>query len=198
MKDPVWTRRRCVCTLGSSALALPLACAPWAVAAGAGLPDGAAADRGIATPERWIELKSIHTGEAVKVAFAKRSGADGAALARLQHVLRDYRVNEEHAMDPALFEQLIDLAEAAGREPRYEIISGYRSPKTNAQLRANGHGVAEHSLHMEGRAIDVRLEGCDCETLRDLALQAKRGGVGYYARSNFVHLDTGRVRTWNG
>jgi uncharacterized protein YcbK (DUF882 family) len=149
-------------------------------------------------PERWIELKSIHTGEAVKVAFAKGSGADAAALARLQHVLRDYRANEEHAMDPALFEQLIDLAEAARREPRYEIISGYRSPKTNAQLRANGHGVAEHSLHMEGRAIDVRLEGCDCKTLRDLALQAKRGGVGYYARSNFVHLDTGRVRAWNG
>jgi uncharacterized protein YcbK (DUF882 family) len=177
---------------------LPLARASWAIATGAGLPDGAAAEKGIATPERWIELKSIHTGEAVKVAFAKRSGPDAATLARLQYVLRDYRVNEEHAMDPALFEQLIDLAAAAGREPRYEIISGYRSPKTNAQLRANGRGVAEHSLHMEGRAIDVRLKGCDCATLRDLALQAKRGGVGYYARSNFVHLDTGRVRTWNG
>jgi uncharacterized protein YcbK (DUF882 family) len=184
--------------LGLSALALPLARASWAIATGAGLPDGAAAEKGIATPERWIELKSIHTGEAVKVAFAKRSGPDAATLARLQYVLRDYRVNEEHAMDPALFEQLIDLAAAAGREPRYEIISGYRSPKTNAQLRANGRGVAEHSLHMEGRAIDVRLKGCDCATLRDLALQAKRGGVGYYARSNFVHLDTGRVRTWNG
>ena len=147
---------------------------------------------------RWIELKSIHTGEVVKATLGGKAGPDSATLAKLQHVLRDYRVNEEHAMDPGLFEQLSDLARAAGCEPRYEVISGYRSPHTNAQLRANGHGVAEHSLHMEGRAMDVRLKGCPLATLRDLALKAQRGGVGYYERSNFVHLDTGRVRTWTG
>ncbi len=198
MTEIAWTRRRCVCTLGLSVLALPLARASSAVATGPGLPDGAAAEKGVATLERWIELKSIHTGEVVKATFGRTSGPDPATLARLQHLLRDYRVNEAHAMDPGLYLQLSNLAQAAGCEPRYEVISGYRAPRTNAQLRASGHGVAEHSLHMEGRAIDVRLTGCDCATLRDLALQAKRGGVGYYARSNFVHLDTGRVRTWNG
>jgi uncharacterized protein YcbK (DUF882 family) len=134
----------------------------------------------------------------VKATFDARSGLDAATLGKLQHLLRDYRVNEEHTMDTGLYVQLSDLARAAGCEARYEVISGYRSAKTNAQLRASGHGVAEHSLHMEGRAIDVRPKGCALVTLRDLALQAKRGGVGYYERSNFVHLDTGRVRTWTG
>ncbi len=169
---------------------------------GAGAPDeagsaGAPKTEG-ASAERWIELKSIHTGEVVKATFGRQSGPDAAALAKLQHVLRDYRINEEHEMDAGLYQQLSDLAQAAGCEPRYEVISGYRSPKTNAQLRANGRGVAEHSLHMEGRAIDVRLKDCPLAKLRDLALQAQRGGVGYYERSNFVHLDTGRVRTWTG
>jgi uncharacterized protein YcbK (DUF882 family) len=101
-------------------------------------------------------------------------------------------------MDAALYGLLSDLAEATGHEPRYEVISGYRSPRTNAQLHAAGHAVAEHSLHMEGRAIDVRLLGCDLAAFRDAALKAARGGVGYYPSSNFVHVDTGRVRTWTG
>jgi uncharacterized protein YcbK (DUF882 family) len=79
---------------------------------------------------------------------------------------------------------------------RYEVISGYRSPATNARLHAAGHCVAEHSQHMEGRALDVRLKDCPLSRLYELALAAQRGGVGYYPRSNFVHIDTGRVRTW--
>jgi uncharacterized protein YcbK (DUF882 family) len=196
MADTSWTRRRFALTSGLGTLVLSLSRASWAVAPDTDRTSGAKEQTG--PQERWIELKSIHTGEVVKATFDKQSGPDRATLAKLQHLLRDYRVNEEHTMDSRLYELLSDLAQAAGHEPRFEVISGYRSPRTNAQLRARGHGVAERSLHMEGRAIDVRLKGCDCAMLRDLALQAKRGGVGYYARSNFVHLDTGRVRTWNG
>jgi len=99
-------------------------------------------------------------------------------------------------MDPELYVILCDLAREAGYEPRYEVISGYRSPATNQQLRAAGHAVAEHSQHMQGRAMDVRLKGCPLSRLRDVALAARRGGVGYYPRSDFVHIDTGRVRFW--
>ena len=101
-------------------------------------------------------------------------------------------------MDVLLFDQLTALAEAAGVDPRFEVISAYRSPRTNAALRAAGRGVATRSLHMEGRAIDVRLHGVSCAALRDLAVRAAAGGVGYYRASNFVHLDTGRVRAWAG
>ncbi len=99
-------------------------------------------------------------------------------------------------MDFGLFMQLTDLARQCGVPAKYEVISGYRSPGTNAKLRAAGHAVAERSQHMEGHAIDVRLEGCPLARFRDLALAAKRGGVGFYPRSNFVHIDTGRVRSW--
>jgi uncharacterized protein YcbK (DUF882 family) len=176
-----------------SALAGGLGCASTVVAAAA----AAAATNG-AKSRRWIELKSLHTGEVLKVSFDREADPDPAELAKLQHLLRDYRVNEEHTMDAALFGLLSDLAEATGHEARYELISGYRSPRTNAKLHEEGHGVAEHSLHMEGRAIDVRLLGCDLETFRDAALKAGRGGVGYYPSSKFVHIDTGRVRTWTG
>jgi uncharacterized protein YcbK (DUF882 family) len=148
--------------------------------------------------QRSLELKNLHTGEVLTVTFDRDAGPDPAALANLQHFLRDYRANEEHAIDVGLYGLLSDLAESAGKDARYEVISGYRSPRTNARLHAEGRGVAEHSLHMEGRAIDVRLLGCDLETLRDVALKAKRGGVGFYPSSNFVHVDTGRVRTWTG
>jgi uncharacterized protein YcbK (DUF882 family) len=118
------------------------------------------------------------------------------ASARLQHLLRDYRLDEQHEMDPGLYQQLADLAVQAGCQARYEVISGYRSPATNQHLHNSGHAVAEHSLHMQGRAIDVRLRDCPLARLHELALAARRGGVGYYPRSNFVHLDTGRVRSW--
>ncbi|MGH8140140.1 MAG: DUF882 domain-containing protein [Steroidobacteraceae bacterium] len=146
--------------------------------------------------ERRLELTNIHTGEVVSVTFRDADGLTTQQLARLRHVLRDYRRDEEHEIDPALFVLLSDLAREAGCEPHYEVISGYRSPATNAQLHAAGHGVAQHSLHMQGRAMDVRLKRCPLSRLRELALAAKRGGVGYYARSNFVHLDTGAVRAW--
>jgi uncharacterized protein YcbK (DUF882 family) len=145
-----------------------------------------------------LELKNLHTGEVLKVTFDRETGPDPQAQAQLQHLMRDYRANEEHPIDPALYGLLVDLAAATGHEARYELISGYRSPRTNEKLHSEGHAVAEHSQHMEGRAMDVRLIGCDLTVLRDAALKAARGGVGYYPSSNFVHVDTGRVRTWNG
>jgi uncharacterized protein YcbK (DUF882 family) len=157
--------------------------------------DAGPAEPGSAT-ERWIELRNLHTNEMVNTRFETAQGFVPEALARLRHLLRDYRNGEEHEMDTGLYGQLSDLARAAGVAPRYEVISGYRSPATNAMLHATGHAVSEHSLHMQGRAIDVRLRGYNLAALRDLALAARRGGVGYYPRSNFIHIDTGRVRRW--
>jgi uncharacterized protein YcbK (DUF882 family) len=148
--------------------------------------------------ERWLELHNTHTRESLAVAFERAGEFVAASLAGLTQILRDHRSGHAHPMDVRLYAQLADLAQAAGVEPRYEIISGYRSPSTNAKLADNSSGVAKRSLHMEGRAIDVRLKGVSCAQLRDLALAAARGGVGYYRRSDFVHLDSGRVRTWAG
>ncbi len=114
-------------------------------------------------------------------------------------MLRDHRNGEAHDMDlRAVRPAARPGASPAGCEPHYEIISGYRSPESNAKMAARGSGVAKKSLHMQGRAIDVRLHGCSCARLRDLALAATKGGVGYYERSDFVHIDTGRFRTWIG
>ncbi len=147
---------------------------------------------------RWLELFNTHTGERLSLAFRDAGGLINTALSRLEWVFRDHRANESHPIDAPLFDWLADLADAAGAEPRYEIISGYRSPATNEQLAAAGRGVARGSMHMQGRAIDVRMKGLSSAKLRDLALAAPLGGVGFYARSNFVHLDTGRVRHWSG
>ncbi len=145
---------------------------------------------------RTLELTNLHGGEKLTVTFLDEHDIAPDAAAALRHLLRDYRVNEEHEMDFDLFMQLTDLARECDVPAKFAVISGYRSPGTNAKLRAAGHAVAEHSQHMEGHAIDVRLEGCPLARLHELALAAGRGGVGYYPRSNFVHIDTGRVRSW--
>jgi uncharacterized protein YcbK (DUF882 family) len=177
-----------------------------AVSAGAGLAIARfAAAKGEAvkeTPElveRHLELHNTHTNEIVSVVYRRGEEYQDNAVASLRNVMRDHRNGEAHDIDLALYDQLHDLALAAKCEPRFEIISGYRSPESNATMAARpGSGVAKRSLHMEGRAIDVRLHQCPCADLRDLALAAAKGGVGYYRRSDFVHIDTGRFRTWNG
>jgi uncharacterized protein YcbK (DUF882 family) len=167
--------------------------------AGARAQDVRAGTAGVAgAVERWLELRHTHTGEQLAVAYRAATGYVSTAIDRLDWLLRDHRAQESHPIDRPLFDQLADLAAAAGVEPRYEIISGYRSPQTNDRLAAASGGVAKRSLHMQGRAIDVRLKGVSCARLRDLALVAGRGGVGYYRSSDFVHLDTGRVRAWAG
>jgi uncharacterized protein YcbK (DUF882 family) len=205
------TRRRFLGASASSGLALALA---GTLARADTLP-AAGATASIADPRNdrvrpglrpgsgrgaasWVELFNTHTSETLRVAYRSATGFVPAALDRLQWLLRDHRANEAAPMDPLLYDQLTELAAAAGVEPRYQIISGYRSPHTNAALSAAGRGVARQSLHMQGKAIDVRLHGVRCDTLRDLALSGARGGVGYYRKSDFVHIDTGRVRAWSG
>jgi uncharacterized protein YcbK (DUF882 family) len=145
-----------------------------------------------------LELHNTHTSETASVVFRRGREPVASAIATLRNLLRDYRNDEVHDIDVRLYDQLHDLAVAAGREPRFEIISGYRSPESNSKMAAASSGVAKKSLHMSGRAIDVRLRNYSCADLRDLALAAKQGGVGYYKRSDFVHLDTGTFRTWAG
>lgn len=149
--------------------------------------------------ERYLQLYNTHTRETVKAVFKRGAHYEPVGLATFNRVSRDHRSGEMHDMDPALFDQLFDLARAAQVEPDYEIISGYRSPESNAKMAARpGSGVSKKSLHMQGRAMDVRLKNCASAKLRDLALAAKQGGVGYYEKSDFVHLDTGSFRTWVG
>lgn len=209
MRTPVpgLTRRRFLFVAASTGVVVAAGAAGPAAAAesaGGGFAGSIAADAGAAGPvagqwaSRWLELFNTHTSEALSLAYRDARGLLAPALGKLHWILRDHRANEAAPMDPLLFDQLADLAAAAGVEPRYEIISGYRSPRTNARLAGAGRGVARRSLHMEGRAIDVRLKGVSCADLRDLALAAGRGGVGYYRSSDFVHLDTGRVRSWAG
>jgi uncharacterized protein YcbK (DUF882 family) len=146
----------------------------------------------------WLELHNTHSNETLKVTFRDASGFIPSALEQLDRILGDHRSGEHHAMDPQLYVLLVDLAAAADTEPRYEIISGFRSSGTNEKLRADGGGPAKNSQHIQGKAIDVRLKGVPCDRLRDLAVALKRGGVGYYAKSDFVHVDTARVRYWEG
>jgi uncharacterized protein YcbK (DUF882 family) len=154
---------------------------------------------GDALPERELELYNTHTRESAKVVYRRGEDYVPASLDRLELLLRDHRSGESHDMDVKLYDQLFDLATEAGVAPHYEIISGYRSPESNAKMAAReGSGVSKKSLHMQGRAVDVRLRSCPTAKLRDLALAARRGGVGYYEKSDFVHIDTGAFRTWVG
>lgn len=147
---------------------------------------------------RSLEFVNTHTGESLKAAYFSSGSYCEETLAGFDHLLRDHRNGEVARIDRHLFDLLHDVAALAGRDARFEVISGYRSPATNAMLNARSSGVAKRSLHMEGRALDVRLAGYRTDRLRDLALSLKAGGVGYYRKSDFIHLDTGRFRTWAG
>jgi uncharacterized protein YcbK (DUF882 family) len=145
---------------------------------------------------RHLSFVHTHVNESLSIDYFSGGAYVPEALAALNHLLRDFRTGEEHPVDPALFDLLYDLKALTQTSAPYEIISCYRAPKTNAQLHAQSSAVAEHSLHMQGKAIDVRIRGFDTARLRDLALSLQRGGVGYYRKSDFVHVDTGRVRHW--
>ena len=110
--------------------------------------------------------------------------------------MRDYRANEIKPIDPVLLDQLYALKLKTGTKSPFHVISGYRTPATNAMLRRRSNGVARRSYHTKGKAIDIRLPGYDTHRLRNAALSLRSGGVGYYRNSNFVHVDTGPVRTW--
>lgn len=161
------------------------------------LADALQLDR-LALAPRELSMRNLHTAERIQVRYFDDGRYLPDALNQLNHLLRDHRSGEAANMDPRLFDQLHTLASGARCVPEYEIISGYRSPATNEKLRETSEGVARQSLHTQARAIDVRLSRVSCSRLRELAIGLQLGGVGYYAKSDFVHLDTGRVRTWTG
>jgi uncharacterized protein YcbK (DUF882 family) len=149
------------------------------------------------TPDkRSLSFEHTHTGESLSVVYFQEESYQATSLERINHLLRDFRTEEVHAIDPRTLDILFDLQVLADRDGPFQVISGYRSPQTNAALRGRSSGVAEHSLHMQGRAIDVRLGGFSTTRLHELARQMARGGVGFYPRSDFVHLDSGPVRFW--
>jgi uncharacterized protein YcbK (DUF882 family) len=152
----------------------------------------------VETSGRRIALLNLHTDERLDIEFFRDGAYLPEALSAIEVLLRDFRTGERHAIDPALMDYLVDVARTVGVDPAFRVISGYRSPQSNAHLREQSTGVAQHSLHMEGRAIDVRMTGVDCARLAAHAEDLKRGGVGYYRASDFVHLDTGAFRTWRG
>jgi uncharacterized protein YcbK (DUF882 family) len=146
--------------------------------------------------ERALALLNTHTGESLRATYWAEGEYQAGELAALNRLLRDHRSGDIAVMDQRLFDLLHDLQQATGKGGTFQIISGYRSPATNTRLRHEGRGVAENSLHTRGQAIDIRLAGLELRDLHRAALALRRGGVGHYPRSNFIHVDTGRVRAW--
>lgn len=149
-----------------------------------------------ATEPRELSFNHLHTGEQLSIVYFSAGAYLPDALAATNHLLRDFRTGDVGVIDPQLLDLLHGLAATTGTRRPFQIISGYRSPATNQMLRKRSHGVASGSLHMQGQAIDVRLGDVALDRLRDVALALGRGGVGYYPGSDFVHVDTGRVRAW--
>lgn len=145
---------------------------------------------------RALSFVHTHTGESFDISYFRNGRYDQSGLARVAYALRDFRSGDVHSIDPMLLDTLFELQVRNGHDKPYQIISAYRSPVTNANLARKSNGVATHSLHMKGQAIDIRVSGVPTKKLRDVALAMRRGGVGYYHDSNFLHLDTGRIRTW--
>lgn len=144
-----------------------------------------------------LSLYNLHTGEHLKIVYRRGDQYIPAAVARLDHFLRDSRTQNVADLDPRLFDLLHDLDASAGHpNGEIDIVCGYRTAWSNNYLRRRSGGVAKHSMHVQGKAIDIRIPGVPTRTLRDVALRMHRGGVGYYPKSHFVHVDTGRVRQW--
>lgn len=143
-----------------------------------------------------LSFYNTHTSERLELVYRDANGYLPDAMAAVAHLLRDHRNDEIKPIDPALLDQLHRIGAALGTAQPFHVISGYRSPETNARLAAASNGVARHSMHLEGRAIDIRLPGRPLAQLHRAALALRAGGVGAYPSSDFVHLDTGRVRTW--
>lgn len=192
-----WTRRRLLLAGGALAGVSAGLLAGPARSREAAREPGAAQD-GAATRGRCIGFRNLHTDERLEVEYFRNGEYVPEAFSAIEGCLRDFRTGERHAIDAHLMDYLTDVARALGVDASFSVISGYRSPQTNAALRERSSGVAQHSLHMDGRAIDVRLAGVDCARLAAHALDLRRGGVGYYRASDFVHLDAGAFRTWRG
>ncbi len=146
--------------------------------------------------DRSLTFYHTHTDKWLTVTFAESGDYLSGALEEVNQFLGDFRTGHARIMDPELLDILYELRQAVGSDGAYEVISAYRSPATNEMLRQRSSGVARNSQHLKGKAIDVRLQGVNTAVLRDAAIKLRRGGVGYYEGSDFVHVDTGRVRRW--
>ena len=150
----------------------------------------------VMTGDRSLSFLHTHTGKSISVVYYRDGSYVEEALARLNAFLADFRSGDAAQMDPRLFDILHELKMRSGTREPFQVISAFRSPATNEMLRKKTKGVARNSQHTLGKAIDVRLGDVDTKRLRQLALELRAGGVGYYPDSNFVHVDTGRVRRW--
>jgi uncharacterized protein YcbK (DUF882 family) len=170
----------------------------FVTAVAAALPALALPRTALANPDpvRRLHFEHTHTGERLAVEYAHGDQYLPDALASVNKLLRDFRTGDVHPIDQELLDVLHDLTRLTETSRPFQVISGYRSPTTNAMLRSRSEGVAGRSLHMQGMAIDIRLADVPLPKLRKAALTVGRGGVGYYPASNFVHVDTGRVRFW--
>ena len=180
-KQTLWPRRRFI--LAGAALAV----------CGAPIKSWASTPR---QPERVLGFYNLHTGESLDQPYRVGDTYLPSALADIDWLLRDFRTDDVRRIDPGLLDFLYELRRVMKCDEPFHVISGYRSPKTNAMLAKASGGVAKKSFHMKGMAIDVRLPGRNLTKLRQAAVNLRRGGVGFYPGSDFVHLDTGRVRFW--
>ncbi|HXY03650.1 MAG TPA: DUF882 domain-containing protein [Terriglobales bacterium] len=159
-----------------------------------GLSSRASADE---FPGHLLLLYNTHTGERISIVYRQGEQYLPSALAKLDYFLRDHWTGEVRHFDPHLYDILSDLTASVGRPgAEIDIVCGYRTPSSNESLRAHTAGVAKNSLHIQGQAMDLRMPGVNTLTLRRAALSLARGGVGYYPHSDFIHVDTGRVRQW--
>lgn len=145
---------------------------------------------------RRISFRNTHTNESFSGVYRIGNKYLPDAFDRINHVMRDHRTGETFPIDPRVMDIIYSVHQITGQTTPYDVLSGYRCPESNAGLRKNSGGVAKNSLHMTGQAIDLRMPGYSTARLRDIAKSLKAGGVGYYSRSNFVHMDSGGVRSW--
>jgi uncharacterized protein YcbK (DUF882 family) len=146
--------------------------------------------------DRTLSFYNTHTDEKLTATYLRGTNFDKGALRDINHILRDFRTGDVFPIDLKLLDLLTELHQKTGSKKPFQIISGYRSPKTNKMLNAESSGVAKRSMHLDGKAIDIRLADVKLHYLKAAAVEMKRGGVGMYTVSNFVHVDTGRVRYW--
>jgi uncharacterized protein YcbK (DUF882 family) len=145
---------------------------------------------------RSLAFQNLHTGESLDLVYWAEGRYLADATQRIEYLLRDFRNNKVHPIDPRLLDLLTALRGRLNTDAAFQVISGYRSPETNAMLRRTTEGVAGNSLHLQGQAIDIRIPGRSLGAIHRTALALQMGGVGYYPRSDFVHVDVGRVRQW--
>ncbi len=165
-------------------------------AAGSLLLPSAKSVASILSSERTLHFHNVNTDEELTLRCCPEKEYDRDTRIRFSSLLRDHHADEVREMDPGLIDIFFALTAFTGARGSFKILSGYRSPETNSWLKSFHRGVAEHSMHIEGRAVDIRMDDVSVREIRAAGLALAMGGVGYYPRSNFVHLDTGNIRTW--